>query len=76
MPQAVDPANQVQGAVGVYDCATLAAVDKCIAQIVLTRDKILASGKYPELPAKYRADIDLLLDRRRWLEILLEEAPC
>lgn len=73
---AVDPETQVQGAVGVYDCRDLASVDKCIAQVILTRDKILASGKYPELPPKYRADIDLLLDRRRWLEILLEEAPC
>lgn len=76
MPQAVDPANQVQGAVGVYDCPDLASVDKCIRQIMVTRTKIVESGKYPELPSKYDADIDLLLERRRWLEILLEEAPC
>ena len=72
----VDPANQVQGVMGAYDCPDLDSVDKCIRQITKTMRKIVESGKYPDLPPKYSADIDLLLERRMWLQVLLEEAPC
>lgn len=71
-----DPANQVQGAMGAYDCPDLDSVDKYIRQVNKTMRKIAESGKYPDLTPKYRADIDLLLERRLWLQVLMEEAPC
>jgi len=74
MPVA-DPANQVQGAMSVYDCPNLTAVDKHITQVNKAMRKIAASGKYPELPARYASDIDLLLERRMWLQVLREEVP-
>jgi hypothetical protein len=70
-----DPANEVKGAMAVYDCPDLASVDLHIKQVGKTMRKIIESGKYSELPPKYRADIDLLLERRLWLQVLLEEAP-
>lgn len=69
-----DLENQVQGAVGLYDCPDLASVDKCIRQIVVTRTKIVESGKYPELPPKYDGDIDLLLSRRFYLMWVAEDS--
>lgn len=74
MPQAED---RITGQMQVYDdCSSISAVDAHIRMVRTTRTRIIQSGKYPELPPKYLADIDLLLDRRRWLEILREEAPC
>jgi hypothetical protein len=71
----VDPAILVQGEMSVYECADIASVDKHIRQVGKTMRRIMESGKYSELPPKYRADIDLLLERRLWLAVLLEEAP-
>jgi len=74
--RSVDPAIMVQGEMSVYECPDLASVDKHIKQVGKTMRRISESGKYSELPPKYRADIDLLLERRMWLQVLLEEAPC
>ena len=73
---APDPALNVTGTMGSYDVPDLASVDKWIRQVVKTMRKIEQSGKYPELPAKYSDDIDLLLARRLYLMMTLEETPC
>jgi len=48
-----------------YPCPDTASVDRHIVE--LARRIGHAKRKYPELAKAYRADIDLLLDRRNWL---------
>lgn len=50
-----------------YPCPDTASVDRHIAE--LARRIGHAKRKYPELAKAYRADIDLLLDRRSWLTL-------
>ncbi|HWN35629.1 MAG TPA: hypothetical protein VNP03_22950 [Pseudonocardia sp.] len=50
-----------------YPCPDTATVDRHIVE--LARRIGQAKRKYPELARAYRADIDLLLDRRNWLAV-------
>ncbi|HEX4252500.1 MAG TPA: hypothetical protein VH008_31860 [Pseudonocardia sp.] len=50
-----------------YPCPDTASVDRHIVE--LSRRIGHARRKYPELAKSYRADIDLLLDRRNWLAV-------
>jgi len=50
-----------------YPCPDTASVDRHIVE--LARRIGHAKRKYPELAKAYRADIDLLLDRRSWLTL-------
>jgi hypothetical protein len=50
-----------------YPCPDTATVDRHIVE--LARRIGQAKRKYPELAKAYRADIDLLLDRRNWLAL-------
>ncbi|GLZ47615.1 hypothetical protein Acsp06_38000 [Actinomycetospora sp. NBRC 106375] len=63
-----DPLTTVFGAESAtYRCPDLAAVDAHLAN--LCRRLELASPRFPALVALFRSEIDLLLDRRRWLEL-------
>jgi hypothetical protein len=63
-----DPLTTVIGVHGVpYPCPDLATLDAHIAS--LCRRIELASPRFGTLVADFRTEIDLLLDRRRWLEI-------
>lgn len=63
-----DPLTSVIGVHGTpYPCPDVAALDGHIAW--LCQRIGYASARFPRLVAEFRADIDLLLDRRRWLEI-------
>lgn len=55
-----------------YPCPDTASVDRHIVE--LARRIGHAKRKYPELAKAYRADIDLLLDRRHWLSLTEREA--
>ena len=55
-----------------YPCPDTASVDRHIVE--LARRIGHAKRKYPELAKAYRADIDLLLDRRSWLALAEREA--
>lgn len=62
-----DPLAQVIGQNKTYDCPTLVAVDAHLSEL---HHRIRsAPAKFPNLLAQYRADFDLLLDRRLWLEM-------
>lgn len=64
----VDPTSSVIGVNGdVYPCPTISALD---GQIAALTDRIRRAGpRFPALLRDYRADIDLLLERRVWLQI-------
>lgn len=62
-----NPLNIVEGTCRLYDCPDLAAVDTWLADLSF---RIRSAPKLPNLLAQYRADSDLLLDRRLWLEML------
>jgi hypothetical protein len=55
-----------------YPCPDTASVDRHIVE--LARRIGHAKRKYPELAKAYRADIDLLLDRRSWLALTERKA--
>lgn len=63
-----DPLSTVVGLYGVrYPCPDLATVDRHIRVLC---DRIRhAVPHFPQLVAVFRDEIDLLLDRRRWLEL-------
>lgn len=71
-PPPADPATTVQGCHGVvYACPTLNAVDAHIAHL---RRRIAQNPpRFPRLAEAYRADIDLLLDRRAYLMLVQAE---
>ena len=62
----VDPLNQVHGSVQIYDCPDTAAIDVFLIQLSYSAAK---ARKLPKLVAQYRADQDLLLERRLWLQM-------
>lgn len=64
----VDPTSSVIGVNGdAYPCATISALD---GQIAALADRIRRAGpRFPGLVRDYRADIDLLLERRAWLQL-------
>lgn len=57
-----------------YSCTDICAVDAHLSKLCerITR----AAHRFPKHVQGFRADIDLLLDRRCWLELLAEPAPC
>lgn len=61
-----NPANVVVGQCCEYPCADIAAVD---VQLSGLADRVRAATEYPKLLIKYRSDLDLLLDRRMYLEM-------
>lgn len=61
-----DPLTTVSGLNGTpYPCPDIAAVDRHIGELSHRIRQV--SHIFPELVAGYRAEIDLLLDRRAWL---------
>ena len=63
-----DPLISVIGIHGTaYACPDLATVDAHIAS--LWHRIALAAGRFPTLESDFLFEIDLLLDRRRWVEI-------
>ena len=63
-----DPLVTVIGVRGTpYPCPDLATLDEHIAWLSHRIEH--ASPKFPMLVAEFRTEIDLLLDRRRWLEL-------
>jgi hypothetical protein len=63
-----DPLTTVFGAESAtYDCPDLASVDAHLTRLCVRLG--LATPRFPALVALFRAEIDLLLDRRRWLEL-------
>lgn len=64
----VDPLTTVIGIHGTaYVCRRISELD---GHIVGLCDRIRhATPRFPELVEDYRAEIDLLLDRRQWLEL-------
>lgn len=66
-PSADDP-TVVSGRRGThYECPDLAALDRHL--IALCARIRQATPQFPGLARAFREDIDLLLDRRRWLEL-------
>jgi hypothetical protein len=61
-----NPLNLVVGECREYDCPDLASVDTWLSDLAV---RIRAAPKLPKLLKQYRADQDLLLDRRLWLEM-------
>jgi hypothetical protein len=61
-----NPLNVVIGQCKEYDCASIAAIDVLLSDLVT---RIRAAPKLPKLLKQYRSDLDLLLDRRLWLEM-------
>lgn len=67
----VDPVTTVIGISGTpYPCPDIVALDHHI--IGLTHRIGHAGPRFPALVREFRADIDLLLERRRWLEVALD----
>lgn len=62
-----NPLNVVEGTCRLYDVPDIAACDKWLADLCF---RIHSAPNIPNLIAQYRADSDLLLDRRLWLEML------
>ncbi len=63
-----DPLTSVIGVRGTpYPCPDLATLDEHIARLCQRIEH--ASPRFPALVAEFRVEIDLLLDRRRWLQI-------
>ncbi|ODU06971.1 MAG: hypothetical protein ABS81_03140 [Pseudonocardia sp. SCN 72-86] len=63
-----DDATVVAGHRGTrYDCPDLAALDRHL--VALTARIRQAAPQFPSLARAFRDDVDLLLDRRRWLEL-------
>jgi hypothetical protein len=54
----------VVGQVGLYHCADIPAVDRFLLELSM---RIKDAPSLPKVKASYRADQDLLLDRRQWL---------
>lgn len=50
-----------------YDCPDLAALDRHLTALCARIRQ--ATPQFPGLARAFRDDIDLLLDRRRWLEL-------
>ena len=69
-----DPVTTVIGADGAeYSCADICALDEHISRLC---DRIArAAHGFPSHVESFRADIDLLLDRRCWLRLSEESAP-
>jgi hypothetical protein len=69
-----DPLTTVFGAESsTYSCPDLEAVDAHLARLC---DRLrLAGPRFPALVDLFRAEIDLLLDRRRWLELTAATVP-
>lgn len=64
----VDPVTTVIGTGGTpYPCPDVVALDHHI--VALTVRIGHAAPRFPALVLEFRADIDLLLERRRWLEV-------
>jgi hypothetical protein len=64
----LDPMVTVFGAEGAtYRCPDLASVDAHLASLCARLRH--ATPRFPALVALFRAEIDRLLDRRRWLEL-------
>jgi hypothetical protein len=69
-----DPLTTVFGAESAtYSCPDLAAVDVHLGRLCQRLE--LASPRFPVLVDLFRAEIDLLLDRRWWLERTAATAP-
>lgn len=67
-PPAFDPLTTVIGVRGTpYPCPDLATLDDHIAW--LCHRVANAAPRFPALVTEFRVEIDLLLDRRRWLEL-------
>lgn len=65
---AFDPLTSVIGVRGTpYPCPDMASLDEHIAWLCHRIEH--ATPRFPALVEEFRAEIDLLLDRRRWLEI-------
>lgn len=65
-PQHDDPARVVTGLGGtLYDCSDLRTLD---GHLEVLRQQI-ARTRFRERIVEFRADIDLLLDRRLWLSL-------
>lgn len=63
----VDPVTTVIGTGGTpYPCPDVVALDGHI--VALAKRIGHANPRFPALVREFRADIDLLLDRRRWLD--------
>jgi hypothetical protein len=63
-----DPLTSVIGVRGTpYPCPDLDTLDEHIAGLCRRIEN--ASPRFPALVAEFRVEIDLLLDRRRWLDI-------
>lgn len=65
----VDPVTTVIGSNGTpYPCPDVLALDQHI--LALTVRIRHAGPRFPGLVREFRADIDLLLERRRWLDVV------
>lgn len=62
-----DPFTTVLGTHGApYPCPDLATLDLHLAGLA---HRVVLAARFPGVVADLRADIDLLLDRRRWLVV-------
>ena len=59
-----NPLTVVVGSVCVYHCVDIATVDRFLRDL---SQRIKEAPALPKVLASYRADQDLLLDRRQWL---------
>jgi hypothetical protein len=69
-----DPLTTVVGVHGtLYACPTLPALDRHLAELCERIRR--ATPRFPQLVREFRDEIDLLLDRRQWLELDLGVVP-
>jgi hypothetical protein len=69
-----DPLTTVFGAEGAtYSCPDLPALDAHLASLCHRLQR--ATPRFPALVVLFRAEIDRLLDRRRWLELEAATVP-
>jgi hypothetical protein len=62
----LDPLVSLAGKVAIYHCPNIETVDRHLANLTA---RIKLARSLPNLVSLYRQDADLLLDRRRYLEL-------